>query len=147
MGRSAFSVTTILVLANFILISSAKPSHDFGKLDNKSVFLNEVVSFSDDLSETSATRFIGDLFVGQRYASERLAQGKFDLDNQSPDVLQKTLYFDVKGTIHYLSLVNDNGSYLVVCETPYTLGSSVAEVNVRLAPYSTAHYSVIAAFH
>ena len=52
-----------------------------------------------------------------------------------------------KGTIHYVSVLNEPNSYAVACEEPYSLGTSRTSFNVRVLPNSNSVLSLLVAAH
>ncbi|XP_043270751.1 uncharacterized protein [Venturia canescens] len=158
MARSFISIATILVLANFIFITSAipkaLPSYDISKLRDIKIVLTEIDSAQADRTtvfnkEVQGSGFIGDLEAGERRYDEKTYESTFTLENSDNAVFSNTLTFHVNeiGIFHYLRLTNDANSYLVACESSYTLGFTEAKVNVRAVPLSSSTYTVFAAIH
>ncbi|KYN05657.1 PREDICTED: uncharacterized protein LOC108771483 [Cyphomyrmex costatus] len=101
------------------------------------------------LPETyAATGFIGNIEIGRRYADETIFRRVIVFNNPTDRVQSTTLTMSVtNGILHYISVVNDNGSYAVACDEPTTLGSRNGKINIRGAPNTRSSVTVIAAAH
>lgn len=51
------------------------------------------------------------------------------------------------GIIHYVNVVNDRGSYAVVCDELNTLGSSRGNINIRAAAKTKSYLTIVTAVH
>ncbi|EZA61044.1 hypothetical protein X777_08256 [Ooceraea biroi] len=51
------------------------------------------------------------------------------------------------GIIHYVSVVNDNGSYAVTCGESNSLGSSRSNINIRASPNTKSYLTIVVAAH
>ncbi|XP_024938316.1 uncharacterized protein LOC107265070 isoform X1 [Cephus cinctus] len=104
---------------------------------------------SSRLTEADAeTRFIGDLVIGQRQQEETLFWRSLEIDNPTNDVYGQEIALAVtNGVIHYISVINDRGSYAVACDRPYALGSSRSSFNIRVTPNSHSYVTVVVGAH
>ncbi|XP_072758418.1 uncharacterized protein [Anoplolepis gracilipes] len=97
---------------------------------------------------TYVAGFIGNLEIGRRYPDETIFRRVIEFNNPTNVIQSSTLMLTVNnGVLHYVSVVNDNGSYAVVCDEPNTLGSSRGNINIRASPNTKSYLTVIAAVH
>ncbi|XP_012538764.1 uncharacterized protein LOC105838017 [Monomorium pharaonis] len=96
----------------------------------------------------AASGFIGNLEIGRRYADEKVFRRVIEFNNPTNTIQTTTLTLTINGGIlHYLSAVNENGSYAVICDESTTLGSSSGSINVRAAANTKSYVSLVAASH
>ncbi|XP_012276264.1 uncharacterized protein LOC105697484 [Orussus abietinus] len=92
--------------------------------------------------------FIGDLVIGNRRADETVFWRTVEISNPTDEVYSTVITASVNhGVIHYLSAVNNQGSYAVACDEPYTLGTSKSSFKVRVVPNSKSTLSLVIAAH
>ncbi|XP_015439654.1 PREDICTED: uncharacterized protein LOC107194523 [Dufourea novaeangliae] len=95
-----------------------------------------------------ASGFIGDLFVGQRYADEIVFRRVVEFDNPTNTVQTTSLNLSItNGVIHYVSARNNPGSYAVACNDPSSLGSSQSSIHLRVPPNSKSMLTLTIAAH
>ncbi|XP_012216305.1 uncharacterized protein [Linepithema humile] len=100
------------------------------------------------LPNSYAAGFIGNLEIGRRYPDETIFRRVIEFDNPTNTVQSSTLTLTVtNGIIHYVSVVNESGSYAVVCDEVNTLGSSRGNINIRAAAKTKSYLTVITAVH
>ncbi|XP_066594678.1 uncharacterized protein [Prorops nasuta] len=92
--------------------------------------------------------FIGDLVIGQRHADETVFSRVMEVVNPTNFVQSSSVALNVKnGLIHYIRAINGPGSAVVVCDGPYSLGSSSSQLRLRLSPNSRAVLNLLVAAH
>ncbi|XP_043270750.1 uncharacterized protein [Venturia canescens] len=147
---------TVLVLVNFVLISSAVRTFDLGKVRKNSIVFNEndVVTPEQEiftkrfLSPYRANRYIGDLIIGEDQEGQTVYVDAIELTNPSDQDVSGTLTFTIpSGIINLVAVLNQPESTVVICDTPETLGSSTSVVNVRVVANSVSKLLVIIAAH
>ncbi|CAL1677182.1 unnamed protein product [Lasius platythorax] len=96
----------------------------------------------------AASGFIGNLEIGRRYPEETVFRRVIEFNNPTNTVQSSTLTLTVNnGILHYVSVVNDSGSYAVVCDEPNTLGSSRGNINIRASANTKSYLTIVAAVH
>ncbi|XP_071573612.1 uncharacterized protein [Temnothorax nylanderi] len=96
----------------------------------------------------AASGFIGNLEIGRRYADESVFRRVIEFNNPTNTVQSSTLSLTVtNGIIHYISVVNDSGSYAVICDEPGTLGKSRANINIRASANTKSYLTIVVAAH
>ncbi|XP_011163167.1 uncharacterized protein LOC105198211 [Solenopsis invicta] len=95
----------------------------------------------------AANEFIGNLEIGTRYADEKVFRRIIEFNNPTNTVQTTTLTLTVNGILHYISAVNQNGSYAVICDEVSTLGSSRGSIKVRAAANTKSYVLIVAAAH
>ncbi|XP_043276594.1 uncharacterized protein [Venturia canescens] len=144
---STLAFTTIFVIVNSFLVSSASDVYDGITFDRVHHFTDADL-VHEEFPELMATKFIGDLTIGSRRAGDYLYQQTIVIPNPSSSVNSTTFYYDApRGTVNYLSVVNDVGSYAAVCDFPYSLGSSRTYFSVRVVPNSRSSLKVYVAYY
>ncbi|KAH0948581.1 hypothetical protein HN011_001700 [Eciton burchellii] len=99
-------------------------------------------------SDVYGNGFIGNLELGRRYSDETVFRRVVEFHNPSNAVASNTLTMSVNnGIIHYISVVNDNGSYAVVCGEPNSLGSSRSNINIRTFSNTKSYLTITVAAH
>ncbi|XP_014208843.1 uncharacterized protein LOC106639650 [Copidosoma floridanum] len=93
-------------------------------------------------------RFIGDLVIGERHADETIFRRSIEAANPTDQVYSSAVTINVeRGTIHYLSVTNEKNSYVVVCDEPYSLGTSRTSFNLRVPPNTKSQLWLLVAAH
>ncbi|XP_029175779.1 uncharacterized protein LOC114944161 [Nylanderia fulva] len=97
---------------------------------------------------TYAAGFIGNIEIGRRYNEETIFRRVAEFNNPTNNVQSSTLTLTVNnGILHYISVVNESGSYAVVCDEPNTLGSSRGKINIRASANTKSYLTIVAAVH
>ncbi|XP_076172814.1 uncharacterized protein LOC143149382 [Ptiloglossa arizonensis] len=92
--------------------------------------------------------FIGDIYLGQRYADETIFRRVVEFENPTDVVQGTTLNLSIaNGIIHFVSMRNNPGSYAVVCDDATSLGTSKTNIKLRVNPQSSASLILTIAAH
>ncbi|XP_015589553.1 uncharacterized protein LOC107265070 isoform X2 [Cephus cinctus] len=148
MLRQILFVLLIHALLRAVVAKNATPADNSRNL----IFTTEDALPANELSRLTEadaeTRFIGDLVIGQRQQEETLFWRSLEIDNPTNDVYGQEIALAVtNGVIHYISVINDRGSYAVACDRPYALGSSRSSFNIRVTPNSHSYVTVVVGAH
>nr|ADX36407.1 hypothetical protein [Brachymyrmex patagonicus]ADX36412.1 transcriptional regulator for cysteine regulon [Brachymyrmex patagonicus] len=144
------SIVLVLAVLAFLQASSAV---DLSETKNVQIaFTDEDVvpktMLKSLIPNTYVAGFIGNIEIGTRYPDETIFRRVVEFNNPTNTVQTSTLTLTVtNGIFHYLSVVNDNGSYAVICDEPNTLGSSRARINIRGSPNTRSYLTIVAAVH
>ncbi|XP_019882595.1 uncharacterized protein LOC105249593 [Camponotus floridanus] len=148
---SRLIVVALAVLA--FLQASTSTSVDLSKTKNVLIELadEDIVpktALKSLVPETYVAGFIGNLEIGRRYPDETIFRRVIEFNNPTTTVQSNTLTLTVtNGILHYISVINDSGSYAVVCDEPNTLGSSRGNINIRASPKTKSYLTVVTAVH
>ncbi|XP_063990227.1 uncharacterized protein LOC135169296 isoform X1 [Diachasmimorpha longicaudata] len=145
-----FSLVQFIVLINSVVFVVGIDVRVLGDADFR--FSSEdAVSVKDlakQLDDNRAMRFIGDLTIGERQPSETVFSRTIEVSNPTPEVYRTSISVSVdNGIIHYLSVINDPGSYAVACDERYSLGGSRSRFDLRVTPRSENTLTLIIAAH
>ncbi|XP_011309129.1 uncharacterized protein [Fopius arisanus] len=146
----AFSLPHVIVLINclvFVVGIDVRVLNDTDFLFTR----DDTITAKDlakRLDDGKAMRFIGDLTIGERQPSETVFTRTIQVSNPTPEVYRTAISVSVdNGIIHYMSVLNEPGSYAVACDEPYSLGGSRTGFNVRVTPRSETVLTLIIAAH
>ncbi|XP_015108993.1 uncharacterized protein LOC107035881 [Diachasma alloeum] len=146
----AFSLVQFIVLVNSLVFVAGIDVRVLSDADFR-FGTDDTISAKDlakRLDDDRAMRFIGDLTIGERQHSETVFSRTIQVSNPTPEVYRTAISVSVdNGIIHYLSVINDPGSYAVACDEPYSLGGSRSGFNLRVTPRSENTLTLIIAAH
>ncbi|XP_011634354.2 uncharacterized protein LOC105425330 [Pogonomyrmex barbatus] len=143
----------IVVALAILGLLQAATAIDLSQTDNIQVnFAEEDVvpktALKSLVSNTYAAGFIGNLEIGQRRADETVFRRVIEFNNPTNTVQSGILTLTItNGVIHYISVMNDNGSYAVVCGESSSLGTSRTSINIRASANTKSYLTIIAAAH
>ncbi|XP_029662778.1 uncharacterized protein LOC115235255 [Formica exsecta] len=143
----------VVVLAVLAFLQASSASVDLSETKNVLIeFADKDVvpktALKNLVPNTYVAGFIGNLEIGRRYSDETIFRRVIEFNNPTNIVQSSTLTLTVTNRIlHYISVVNDNGSYAVICDEPNTLGSSRGNINIRASPNTKSYLTIITAVH
>ncbi|KAM0737129.1 hypothetical protein ACS0PU_000222 [Formica fusca] len=143
----------VVVLAVLAFLQASSASVDLSETKNVLIeFADKDVvpktALKSLVPNTYVAGFIGNLEIGRRYSDETIFRRVIEFNNPTNIVQSSTLTLTVTNRIlHYISVVNDNGSYAVICDEPNTLGSSRGNINIRASPNTKSYLTIITAVH
>ncbi|XP_043270752.1 uncharacterized protein [Venturia canescens] len=148
------SFFTTILLVNFALVFSSQRDYDVRKLGDENLLFTQDDALPQHeltrlIEEKRETRFIGDLVVGERRADETIFRRTVEVSNPTEDVYSTAINLSVTngGIIHYMSMLNEKGSYAVACDEPYSLGKSQSNFYIRVLPNSKSTLTMVVAAH
>ncbi|XP_070151976.1 uncharacterized protein [Polyergus mexicanus] len=143
----------VVVLAVLTFLEASSASVDLSETKNILIeFADKDVvpktALKNLVPNTYVAGFIGNLEIGRRYSDETIFRRVIEFNNPTNTVQSSTLTLTVTNRIlHYISVMNDNGSYAVICDEPNTLGSSRGNINIRASPNTKSYLTIITAVH
>ncbi|KAL6260521.1 hypothetical protein P5V15_008045 [Pogonomyrmex californicus] len=143
----------IVVALAILGLLQAATAIDLSQTDNIQInFAEEDVvpktALKSFVSNTYAAGFIGNLEIGQRRADETVFRRVIEFNNPTNTVQSGILTLTVtNGVLHYINVMNDNGSYAVVCGESSSLGTSRTNINIRASANTKSYLTIIAAAH
>ncbi|XP_020289645.1 uncharacterized protein LOC109857585 [Pseudomyrmex gracilis] len=143
----------VVAFAILALLQAASANSDISKVKNIQIDLTEKdivpkTTLKNLESNTFTGGFIGNIEIGQRFPDEVVLRRVIEFENPTNNVQSTTITLTAnRGIIHYVRILNDPGSYAVICDEPNSLGSSRGNFNIRVSPRTKSTLTVIAAAH